>query len=195
MSEQRTISPVDGSVYATRPLASDKEIDALLAAAVDAQREGRTVPVSARVEVCRRMVAWMVDEAEPIAEELAWQMGRPIAHGPLEIRRGFQERASHMMAIAGDALADTALEQRTGFRRFIRHEPIGVVLVLAPWNYPFLTAVNAVIPAIVAGNAVVLKVASQTPLVAERWSAAFTAAGLPEGVFAHVHADHAHVAR
>ena len=78
-----------------------------------------------------------------------------------------------MMAIAADALADIELEPKPGFQRFIRREPLGVVLVLAPWNYPFLCAVNAVVPAIIAGNAVVLKVASQTPLVAERWSAAF----------------------
>lgn len=195
MTEQQTVSPVDGSVYATRALASDAQIDAVLDAAVDAQRQWRRVDLGDRVDTCLRMVTWMIDRADEIAEELAWQMGRPVAHGPFEIRRGFQERAGHMMAIAADALADLTIEPRPGFERFIRREPLGVVLVLAPWNYPFLTAVNAVVPAIVAGNAVVLKVASQTPLVAERWSDAFAAAGLPAGVFQHVHASHDAVAR
>ena len=140
------------------------------------------------------MVAWMLGQADAIGEELAWQMGRPIAYGPMEIRRGFHERADYMMFIAPEALADVELEPKSGFRRFIRRDPLGVVLVLAPWNYPFLCAVNAIVPALLAGNTVVLKTASQTPLVAERWSAGFEAAGLPEGVFQHVHASHAAVA-
>ncbi|HEX4822235.1 MAG TPA: aldehyde dehydrogenase family protein [Acidimicrobiales bacterium] len=195
MTEQRTVSPIDGSVYVTRPLATDAQIDAVLDSATTAQREWRSTALSERVDVCRRMVAWMVDHADDIAIELAWQMGRPVRHGPFEIRRGFQERADHMLSIAADALDDVALDPKPGFRRFIRREPLGVVLVLAPWNYPFLTAVNAVLPAIVAGNTVVLKVASQTPLVAERWSEAFGAAGAPDGVFQHVHASHDAVAR
>jgi acyl-CoA reductase-like NAD-dependent aldehyde dehydrogenase len=194
MADQRTISPVDGSVYVTRPLASDAEIDAVLDRAVNAQRGWRATPIAERIEACERMVAAMVAQAEPIAEELAWQMGRPIAHGPFEIRRGFQERAQHMIAIAGTALADIALEPKPGFQRFIRRDPLGVVFVMAPWNYPFLCAVNAIVPAIIAGNTVVLKVASQTPLVAERWSDAFEAADLPAGVFQHVHASHDTVA-
>ena len=82
-----------------------------------------------------------------------------------------------------------------GFRRFIRHDPVGVVLVVAPWNYPYLCSVNAVVPALLAGNAVVLKAASQTPLVAERWAEGLAAAGLPGGVFQYVHTDHDGVAR
>jgi acyl-CoA reductase-like NAD-dependent aldehyde dehydrogenase len=191
---QETVTPVDGSVYVTRPLATGAEIDAVLGRAVGAQREWRRVPLAERVAVCRRMVAWMVERADAVAEELAWQMGRPVSQGAGEIRRGFRERAEHMLSIAAVALADDALPAKDGFERFIRREPLGTVLVLAPWNYPYLTSVNAVVPAIVAGNSVVLKVASQTPLVAERWSAAFAAAGLPDGVFQHVHADHDAVA-
>jgi acyl-CoA reductase-like NAD-dependent aldehyde dehydrogenase len=191
---QETVTPVDGSVYVTRPLATGAEIDAVLGRAVGAQREWRRVPLAERVAVCRRMVAWMVERADAVAEELAWQMGRPVSQGAGEIRRGFRERAEHMLSIATSALADDALPAKDGFERFIRREPLGTVLVLAPWNYPYLTSVNAVVPAIVAGNGVVLKVASQTPLVAERWSDAFAAAGLPAGVFQHVHADHDAVA-
>jgi acyl-CoA reductase-like NAD-dependent aldehyde dehydrogenase len=195
--EQRTITPVDGSVYVTRPVASAADIDAALERATRAQRDWRATPLADRIAICTRMADAMVANADAIGEELAWQMGRPIAHGPMEIRRGFRERAAHMAAIASDALADDeldTLDPKPGFRRFIRRDPLGVVLVLAPWNYPFLCAVNAVVPAVIAGNSVVLKVASQTPLVAERWSEAFAEAGLPDGVFQHVHTDHAGVA-
>jgi acyl-CoA reductase-like NAD-dependent aldehyde dehydrogenase len=194
MTIQQTVSPVDGSVYVTRPLATDAEIDAALDRAAAAQREWRRVPLEDRIAACRRMVAWMVERADVVAEELAWQMGRPVSQGPGEIVRGFRERAEHMLSIAAGALADDVLPAKDGFERFIRREPLGAVLVLAPWNYPYLTSVNAVVPAIAAGNSVVLKVASQTPLVAERWSEAFAAAGLPAGVFQHVHADHDAVA-
>lgn len=192
---QETVSPVDGSVYVTRPLATEKEVDALLDRAVAAHHEWRRVPLDDRIDACRRVIARMVECADPIAEELAWQMGRPVSQGPGEIRRGFRERAEHMLSIAAAALADDVMPAKHGFERFIRREPLGAVLVLAPWNYPYLTSVNAVVPAIAAGNTVVLKVASQTPLVAERWSEAFAAAGLPEGVFQHAHADHDAVAR
>jgi len=192
---QQVVSPVDGSVFAEIPLATDREIDAVLSRAARAQPTWAGTPLAERVAVCERMVQWMLDRADEIGTELTWQMGRPIAHTPNEIRRGFQERARHMCAIASTALADVRPPSIPGFRRFIRHEPLGVVLVLAPWNYPYLTSVNAVVPALVAGNAVVLKMSQQTPLVASRYAEAFTAAGLPSGVFGIVHADHEPVVR
>jgi len=191
---QQVISPIDSSVYAEYALASDEEIRRALDRAVAAQARWKRVSLAERGDICRRMVAWMVERADEIGAELTWQMGRPIAHSPFEIRRGFAERARHMIDIAADALADIKAEPRPGFERFIRREPVGVVLVLAPWNYPYLASVNAVIPAILAGNSVILKVAQQTPRVAERYAAAFAAAGLPDNVFQFVHADHDQVA-
>ena len=187
---QQTISPVDGSVVAEVMLATDPEIEATLDAAVRTQREWRRVPLAERIAICGRMVDWMEARADEIATELTWQMGRPVAHTPFEIRRGFQERARHMMAIAPEALADIDAGERTGFRRFIRREPLGVVLVIAPWNYPYLTSVNAIVPAILAGNSVILKMSQQTPLVATRYANAFADAGLPPGVFQYVHTSH-----
>ena len=192
---QQVVSPVDGSVFAEIPLATDREIDAVLSRAVRAQRTWAGTPLAERVAVCERMVQWMLNRADEIGTELTWQMGRPVAHTPNEIRRGFQERARHMCAIASTALADVHPPPIPGFRRFIRHEPLGVVLVLAPWNYPYLTSVNAVVPALVAGNAVVLKMSQQTPLVASRYAEAFADAGLPSGVLGIVHADHEPVVR
>ena len=191
---QQVISPIDGAVYAEYALASDEDIRTALDRAVAAQARWKRVPLAERGDICRRMVAWMVERADEIGAELTWQMGRPIAHSPFEIRRGFAERARHMIDIAADALADIQAEPRPGFERFIRREPVGVVLVLAPWNYPYLASVNAVVPAILAGNSVILKVAQQTPRVAERYAAAFAAAGLPDDVFQYVHADHDQVA-
>jgi acyl-CoA reductase-like NAD-dependent aldehyde dehydrogenase len=192
---QQTISPIDGSVVAEVMLATDREIDAALDAAVRAQRDWKQVPLPERMAICGRMVDWMVARADEIAAELTWQMGRPVSHTPFEIRRGFQERARHMIAIAPEALADIDAGPKPGFRRFIRREPLGVVLVLAPWNYPYLTSVNAVVPAILAGNSVILKVSQHTPLVAPRYAQAFAEAGLPPGVFQHVHASHDAVLR
>src|SRR3954464_15700178 len=189
---QRTVSPIDGSVLVERPLASDDEVENTLARAAEAQKKWRQVPVTQRVALVRKMVEWCIARADSIGEELTRQMGRPIAYTPNEIRRGFQERALHMCSLAEEALAEISI---TPGRRFIRREPLGVVLVVAPWNYPWLTSVNAVVPALLAGNAVVLKMAQQTPLVAERYAEAFVAAGLPEGVFQYLHMDHAQTAR
>jgi len=192
---QKTISPIDGSVVHEVLLASAQEIDATLESAARAQRDWKRVPLPERLAVCGRMVDWMVARTDEIATELTWQMGRPVSQTPFEIRRGFQERARHMIAIAPDALADIDAGPKPGFRRFIRREPLGVVLVLAPWTYPYLTSVNAVVPAILAGNSVILKVSQHTPLVAPRYAQAFAEAGLPPGVFQHVHANHDAVLR
>jgi acyl-CoA reductase-like NAD-dependent aldehyde dehydrogenase len=191
---QQTISPVDGSIYAERQLATSREIESALVKAGASQAAWKRVPVAERAAVCKRMLDWLVERADEIGEELTWQIGRPIAYSPNEIRRGFQERVNYMAGIAGRELADLELEPKENFRRFIRREPVGVVLALAPWNYPWLASVNAVVPAILAGNGVVLKIAPQTPLVAERYAEAFKAAGLPEGVFQFLHIDHDQVA-
>jgi acyl-CoA reductase-like NAD-dependent aldehyde dehydrogenase len=191
---QQIITPVDGSVFAERETASPAAIEATLSAAVAARAAWRSTPLDERAAICERMVQHMESVAAEVATELSWQMGRPVSHTPFEITRGFQERARHMISIAGDGLADLAAPQKDGFTRFIRKEPVGTVLVVAPWNYPYLTSVNSVVPALLAGNTVIMKHATQTLLCAERYAEAFAAAGLPEGVFQVVHATHGDVA-
>jgi acyl-CoA reductase-like NAD-dependent aldehyde dehydrogenase len=193
-NRQQTISPIDGSIYAERELATNEQIEATLARAVAAQREWKHTTIAERAKICRQMLAWLVEHADRIGEELTWQMGRPVAYSPFEIRRGFAERVSYLCDIAEQSLADIQIEPKENFHRFIRREPLGVVLVLAPWNYPWLASVNAIVPAILAGNSVILKIAPQTPLVAERYAEAFAAAGLSAGVFQFLHIDHAQVA-
>jgi acyl-CoA reductase-like NAD-dependent aldehyde dehydrogenase len=187
---QETVSPVDGSIVAARELASPQQIEDVLAAAASAQSSWARTPLAERAGVCTRMVEHLEARANELGGELTSQMGRPIAQSPNEILRGFKERAEHMTAIAPDALADIRVDKL----RFIRRQPLGVVLVLAPWNYPWLSSVNAIVPALLAGNTVVLKASSQTPLVADRYAEAFAAAGGPEGLFAFVDTDHDGVA-
>jgi acyl-CoA reductase-like NAD-dependent aldehyde dehydrogenase len=189
MSTQRTISPVDGSVYCERPVADEAGLDAVLQRAVAAQRAWRDTDLATRAAVCRRFCDLFEAKRDAIALELTWQMGRPVRYAPSEVR-GTLERARHMIDIATAALADVDAGPKEGFRRFVRREPLGVVFTVAAWNYPYLIAVNSVVPAIMAGNAVVLKHSAQTPLCAERFAECFREGGLPEGVFQAVHLSH-----
>ncbi len=190
----QTISPIDGSVYVERSWATANEVEQVLAKAKTAQKIWRATSLNERIAVCQKVVDYFLEHADKMGEELTWQMGRPIRYTPYEITKGFQERALHMMNIAPQILADKTVEQVDGFERFIRRDPIGTVLVLAPWNYPYLTSVNVIIPAILAGNTVILKHAQQTPLCAERYAEAFKAAGVPDGVFQYMHITHEQVA-
>lgn len=194
MTPFKTISPVDGSVYVERAQASDAEISAALARAVAAQREWRRCPLSERSRLMTAFVDAFVADRDAIALELTWQMGRPLRYTPGEVR-GFEERARRMIALAPRALADIDVGAKAGFTRFIRRDPVGVILVVAPWNYPYLTAVNAVVPALLAGNAVLLKHAQQTPLCSERFAAAARKAGLPDGLLQFLHMSHEATAR
>ncbi|MEZ4887290.1 MAG: aldehyde dehydrogenase family protein [Chitinophagales bacterium] len=190
----QTISPIDNSVYIERPFAAAKDVENTLAKAKKAQKLWRATSIGERAAICSKAVQYFLDHAQVIGEELTWQMGRPIRYTPSEITRGFEERANYMIDIAEEALADITVAEKAGFHRFIRREALGTVLVLAPWNYPYLTSVNVIIPAIMAGNTVILKHAQQTPLCAERYAAAFEFAGLPEGVFQYLHISHEQVA-
>jgi acyl-CoA reductase-like NAD-dependent aldehyde dehydrogenase len=189
MSSQRTITPVDGSVYCERELADEATLDALLAAAATAQRAWRATDLATRADICRRFCDLFEAQREAVALELTWQMGRPIRYAPNEVR-GTLERARYMIDIAAESLADVDGGAKPGFSRFVRREPLGVVFTVAAWNYPYLIAVNSVVPAIMAGNAVLLKHSAQTPLCAERFAECFRKAGLPEGVFQAVHLSH-----
>ncbi len=185
----QTISPVDNSIYVERSYADDAQIEQTLAKASKAQKEWKQTSISDRAQACRKVVEYFEIHTVEMATELTWQMGRPIKYAPFEIC-GFRERAGHMIDIAPMALQDIQVKGIDGFNRYISKEPLGTVLVLAPWNYPYLTSVNAIIPAIMAGNVVILKHATQTPICAERYAAAFEYAGVPAGVFQFLHIDH-----
>jgi acyl-CoA reductase-like NAD-dependent aldehyde dehydrogenase len=186
----KTISPVDGRVYVERPLESAAGISRALETARRAQAAWSATPLPARCAVLSQAVDAFVAKSAQIAAEITWQMGRPIRYTPGEVK-GFEERARFMLKVAPEALAAVQPDEKPGFARQIKRVPLGVIAVVAPWNYPYLTAVNAVLPALIAGNAVVLKHSHQTPLCAERFAEAFDSAGLPPGVFQHLHLSHA----
>jgi acyl-CoA reductase-like NAD-dependent aldehyde dehydrogenase len=190
----KTISPVDGRIYVERPLETAAGINRALDSAQRAQIAWAALPLAARCEVLTKAVDAFVAKTNDIAAEITWQMGRPIRYAPGEVR-GFEERARYMLNAAPAALAAIQPDEKAGFRRQIKRIPLGVIAVVAPWNYPYLTAVNAVIPALIAGNTVVLKHSHQTPLCAERFLEAFVSAGVPAGVFQYLHLSHADTAR
>src|SRR6201992_76702 len=167
MPSLTTVSPIDGSVYVERPWARSDEGNAALGRAAHAQRAWGHVSLKERAHICMEFCRQLEARRDALALELTWQMGRPIRYTPNEIN-GALDRARYMIDIAAEALSDIDPGAKSGFERFIRREPLGVVLAIAAWNYPYLIAVNSVIPAIMAGNAVVLKHSAQTPLCAAR---------------------------
>ncbi|NWH07169.1 MAG: aldehyde dehydrogenase family protein [Alphaproteobacteria bacterium] len=189
MTDIVCISPIDGKELARRPAARAEAVEAAIADARKAQREWAYVPLQERVAAMLRFLDAMLAMNQAIVPELAQQMGRPVRYGG-EFR-GFEERVRYMGAIAQESLAPVPpADPRPGFRRYVAREPLGLVLVVAPWNYPYLTAVNTIAPALMAGNAVILKHASQTILAGERFQMAMDTAGLPKGLFQNLVLTH-----
>ncbi|MEO5620988.1 MAG: aldehyde dehydrogenase family protein, partial [Cypionkella sp.] len=189
MKPIQLISPVDGSVYAERmPLAQDAAF-AVAARAKAAQKAWAARPLAERIALVKAGVAALNAMTPRVVEELAWQMGRPTRFGG-EFG-GVNARTDYMSEIAAETLAPHVIEDSAKFRRYLAREALGVVFIIAPWNYPYLTTINTLAPALIAGNTVILKHASQTLLVGERIAEAFHSAGIPEDVFQNVVLDHA----
>jgi acyl-CoA reductase-like NAD-dependent aldehyde dehydrogenase len=185
----KIISPINGSVYAERPVASGADIDAAVTRAKAARRGWGDITLAERAKMMSHFVDALLEMNDEIVPELAWQMGRPVRFGGE--KRGVEERARHMIAIAEASLARQEKTDKPGFTRYIIREALGTVMVIAPWNYPFLTAVNSIVPGLMAGNAVILKHASQTLLAGERFAEASKHAGLPDGIFQNLVLGHA----
>jgi acyl-CoA reductase-like NAD-dependent aldehyde dehydrogenase len=184
----KLVSPIDGSLYAERPAAERTSVERRLEQARVAQRACAGEALDVRIDIVKSAIAALRSMNDEVVQELAWSMGRPVRYGG-EIG-GVEERAYHMADIANEALATIEVEDSKAFRRFIKREPAGLVFVMAPWNYPYLTAINTIAPALIAGNAVVLKHATQTLLTGERFEQAFEKAGLPNGLFTNLFLDH-----
>lgn len=182
MSTFSAVSPVDGTVFATRPYASFDDVSRRLDRAAAAWPAWQQATLSERLRLVRRFIDAVEARKEQLASELTLQMGRPSRFAAGEID-GFCFRGRTLCDLATEALGDVNPPRKEGFSRFIRREALGTVLILAPWNYPYLTAVNAIVPALLAGNAVLLKHSEQTPLVADRLREAAETAGLPPGIF------------
>ncbi len=185
----KCISPVDGSVYVERPVMTVEAAATAIARARAAQKDWARRPLEERIAMVHAGIARLNDMKDEVVHELAWMMGRPVRFGG-EFG-GVNERANYMAGIAARALSPIVAEDSDAFERRIEREPHGVVFVIAPWNYPYLTAINTIVPALIAGNAVVIKHATQTLLVGERMVRAFTEAGMPKDVFINLFLDHA----
>lgn len=182
------ISPIDGSVYLTRDvLTRDAAFDAAKRAKA-AQADWAARPVSERIALVRKAGEIIGQQTDRMATELAHQMGRPIRYGGEY--GGFNERLSYMADVAEESLTPIQIEDSDAFRRVIKRTPWGTALVIAPWNYPYMTAINTVAPALIAGNTVILKHAGQTLAVGDHLAEAFRAAGVPEDVFQNLVLDH-----
>lgn len=181
-------SPIDGSVFATRETHSFADVQTMLATARQAQQSWAARSINERSAIVLKAIDALGAVNDDVTLEIAHMMGRPVRYGG-EIG-GVRERAGYMATIAEDALAPSIIEDSDAFNRFIAREPVGVVFVVAPWNYPYLTAVNSIAPALIAGNAVMLKPATQTILAGERFAAAFQEAGLPDGLFNNLFLSH-----
>ena len=188
MTTLNCISPIDGSVFASRETLTIDEARTKIAGVRAAQKAWAARPLQERIDLVLAGVAAVGAMNDEIVPELAQMMGRPVRYGG-EFG-GFDERAQYMAQIAEESLADIKVGEAATFRRYIKRIPHGVVFVVAPWNYPYMTAINTIAPALIAGNTVVLKHATQTLLVGERMAAAFHSVGVPEDVFANVFLDH-----
>jgi acyl-CoA reductase-like NAD-dependent aldehyde dehydrogenase len=171
------------------PLADEGAVGRTLDAARVAARAWARSPVAERVALCLRAVEAMEAASDGIAADITHMMGKPLRQARNEVA-GMAGRARHLAGTAEAALADTILDLPGKERRIVR-EPHGVVFDLPAWNYPLLTAVNVVVPAVLAGNAVVLKHSPRSPLCGEHFARAFAAAGAPPGLVQALHCDHA----
>ena len=188
------LSPIDGRVaYGYAELSFETAL-AKIEQAETVQRSWAQTPISERVALCQRMLEGYRARLPEYSEQITRMMGKPLAHARGEFRGPMRERTLALCDMAEAALADHVLAEKPGFRRFIRREPVGTVLDIAAWNYPLIIAINVVVPAVIAGDAVVIKHAHQTMLVADQLEQAFVAAGAPAGLVQAMPVSHVTVA-
>jgi acyl-CoA reductase-like NAD-dependent aldehyde dehydrogenase len=189
MAIQKTITPIDNSVYLERPLASENEINEILDNSKKSFIEWKNISIDERIIVINKFIDNLLAFKEEISKEICWQIGRPISQCGNELR-GFEERSRHMVNIAKTSLENILARKNDEFDNYIYKSPLGVIFVMAPWNYPVITATNTIVPALLSGNTLVLKHSSQTPRCAELINQAFEGTGLPKGVFQFIHTNH-----
>lgn len=189
MSIQKTITPIDNSVYLERPLSTEAEIDKVIESSKKSFQSWKNTSIEDRITIINKFIDNLIALKPEVSKEICWQIGRPISQCGNELR-GFEERSRHMVKIAKESLQNIPATKNDEFDNYIYKSPLGVIFVMAPWNYPIITATNTIVPALLAGNTILIKHSSQTPRCAELISQAFANTGLPEGVFQFVHTDH-----
>ncbi len=188
-TELRVINPFTEQVELTLPLLPLAEVDRVVVRARAAFRAWSATPIDSRIALCRGFVDAFKAMADEVAANTSRQMGKPVKQARGEVNR-LVERAEYMIGIAKETLADEYVPEIAGFKRYIRHEPLGVVFDIAAWNYPLLIALNVVVPSVLAGNAVILKHSSKTPLCGQAFEDAFNKAGAPANLVQHVVCAH-----
>jgi acyl-CoA reductase-like NAD-dependent aldehyde dehydrogenase len=185
-----TISPATNEPILTRPSLTP---DQLLAAASTARKAyqsfRQTHPtLQSRAAIVSKALDLLESRIPELSPELTTFIGRPCTYTATEMKTALL-RARYMLKISAEALADTPTEPEKGFKRYIQRCPVGVILVVFAWNYPYLILVNSLIPSLLAGNAVILKPSPQTPTVAEHFKSILEEAGLPKDVVQVVHVN------
>jgi len=183
-------NPATGETFRELPYHSWEEVKTQLKTARQAQKDWKHSGINSRTQLVQNAMDYFRDNSDSIARYITMQMGKPIKEARNEVR-GMIHRSETLCGLAEDALSDISLPKLEGFQRFIKREPLGVVLNIAAWNYPLLIAVNVIVPAILAGNAVAIKHSSLTPLCAIAFEEAFRHAGAPDGLVIHLIMDHA----
>ena len=189
MSIQKTITPIDNSVYLERPLSTEAEINKVIESSKKSFQSWKNTSIEDRITIINKFIDNLIALKPEVSKEICWQIGRPISQCGNELR-GFEERSRHMVKIAKESLQNIPATKNDEFDNYIYKSPLGVIFVMAPWNYPIITATNTIVPALLAGNTILIKHSSQTPRCAELIAQAFENTGLPEGVFQFVHTDH-----
>ncbi|OJJ51144.1 hypothetical protein ASPZODRAFT_127166 [Penicilliopsis zonata CBS 506.65] len=185
-----TISPTTNTTVVTRTGVSPEQLQQIPETAQAAFRSlVSSTTLQQRQEIVARALTLLEKKKDVLARELTEQMGRPIAYTGAEVATALK-RAYYLNRVSASVLGEEGIvkgDEENGFKRFIKRQPVGVVLIIFAWNYPYLILVNSLIPALLAGNAVILKPSPQTPTVVEHVAAAFVEAGLPENVIQYFH--------
>ncbi|MDA9605161.1 aldehyde dehydrogenase family protein [Alphaproteobacteria bacterium] len=186
---QKTITPINNTLYLERSYPSSSEIDQKIEISSKAFKQWSQTSIPERIKVINKFIENLLNLTEEVKKEICWQIGRPISQCGSELR-GFEERSRYMVEVAEECLADVKARNNDEFDNYIFKAPLGVIFIMAPWNYPVMTATNTIVPALLSGNSVILKHSSQTPMCAELINKALDGTGIPEGLFQYIHTDH-----
>ncbi|HET9781605.1 MAG TPA: NAD-dependent succinate-semialdehyde dehydrogenase [Candidatus Dormibacteraeota bacterium] len=178
---QRSIDPATGRELASFPEADEAAIDAAVGRAWDARGHWRDAGLGMRTALMRSVAGVLRADKARYAALLTSEMGKPIVEAEAEVEK-CAWTASWIAENGERLLADEPIDS-TGTESYVRFQPLGVILAVMPWNFPFWQAFRAGLPALTAGNVMLLKHSSNVPQSALAIEEVFREAGVPDGVF------------
>ncbi|PAU90175.1 succinate-semialdehyde dehydrogenase [Kocuria sp. WN036] len=192
-SAYRSVNPATGRVLAEHPTATDAQVQEALASADAAFHAWRTLPIEERAAVAARVGTLFAERVEELAAVITEEMGKPLAEARDEV--AFCAEIFAYFAEQGPALAaDQPITASGGGRAVVQKRPVGVLLGIMPWNYPYYQVARFAAPNLVLGNTIVLKHAESCPRAALALQQLMDDAGVPAGAYANVFASHDQVA-